>query len=71
MSAPNNPEESSNSPKYGARVYLLGGRLLIKQTILRGIPPEYVIDEQRERYVPHDDDAAIASAIRDAVQGRL
>ena len=71
MSNPNNPEEPSNSPKYGARVYLLTGRLLIKQTVLRGTPPEYVIDEQRERPVAPDDDAAIASAIRDSVQGRL
>ena len=61
----------SDSLKYGARVYLHSGRLLIKQTVLRGIPPEYVIDEHRERFIAEDDDAAIASAIRDAVQGRL
>ncbi len=44
---------------------------LVKQTVLRGFPPEYVIDEQHERHVPCDDDAAIAAAIRDAVGGRI
>ena len=58
-------------PKHGARVYLVGKTILIKQTVLRGNPPEYVIDEQRERHVQADDDAAIAGAIRDAVKGRL
>jgi hypothetical protein len=58
-------------PKYGARVYRVGGKLLVKQTVLRGIPPEYVIDEQRERHVAADDDTAIAAAVRDAVSGNL
>lgn len=57
--------------KHGARVYLVGDRILIKQTVLRGTPPEYVIDEQRERHARVDDDAAIAQAVRDAVNGKL
>jgi hypothetical protein len=58
-------------PKHGARVYGMRNKLLVKQTVLRGAPPEYVIDEQRERYVSENDDSAIASAIRDAVAGKL
>lgn len=58
-------------PKHGARVYLVGKTILVKQTILRGKPPEYVVDQQRERHVDAHDDAAIAAAIRDAVAGRL
>lgn len=58
-------------PKYGARVYGMRGRLLVKQTVLRGVPPEYVIDEQKERHVSENDDSAIARAIRDAVAGNL
>ena len=58
-------------PKYGARVYLVGRTILVKQTVLRGKPPEYVVDEQRERHVKANDDGAIASAIREAVAGRL
>jgi len=60
------------APKHGARVYRVGPKtILVKQTVLRGTPPEYVIDEQRERHVRDDDDAAIAIAIRDAVDGRI
>lgn len=61
----------SDQPKFGARVYRLAGKLLVKQTVLRGTPPEYVVDEQKERHVPDGDDAAIAIAVRDAVAGRL
>jgi len=61
----------SDQPKFGARVYRLAGKLLVKQTVLRGTPQEYVIDEQRERHVSDGDDAAIAAAIRDAVSGKL
>jgi hypothetical protein len=57
--------------KHGARVYRLGAKLLVKQTVLRGTSPEYAIDEDRERHVSDDDDFAIAAAIRDAVNGRL
>ena len=59
--------------KYGARVYKLAGRgaLLVKQTVLRGDPPEYAIDEHKERHVREDDDRALAAAVRDAVNGRL
>jgi hypothetical protein len=60
-----------SQPKHGARVYRIGSKLLIKQTVLRGVPAEYVIDEQRERHVRDDDDAAIGAAVRDAVNGRL
>jgi len=65
---------STNSKplKYGARVYLLPSRkLLVKQTTLRGKPPEYVIDEHKEEHVSVSDDTAIADAIRRAVLGRL
>lgn len=62
---------TKNNPKYGARVYSLDGVLLIKQTVLRGIPPEYVIDEQRERHVKESDNDAIAQAIKAAVHGKL
>lgn len=58
-------------PKYGARVYGMRKKLLVKQTVLRGTPPEYVVDEHKERYVSESDDTAIASAIRDAVAGKL
>jgi hypothetical protein len=47
------------------------GVLLVKQTVLRGSPPEYVVDEHREKHVREDDDAAIAAAIRAAVTGTL
>jgi hypothetical protein len=61
----------SDQPKFGARVYRLAGKFLVKQTDLRGTPPEYVINEQRERHVSVDDEAAIAAAVRDAVSGKL
>lgn len=57
-------------PTHGARVYRIGSTFLVKQTVLRGTPAEYVIEEHRERHV-RDDDAAIAQAIRDATRGRL
>jgi len=63
--------ESAKMPKHGARVYRVGSKLLVKQTVPRGNPPEYVVDEQRERYVADDDDRAIAAAVRDAVNGKL
>ena len=58
-------------PKHGARVYRVGAKLLVKQTVLRGTPSEYVMDEQRERHVAEDDDRALAAAVRDAVNGKL
>lgn len=67
----NSQTQQSEQPKYGARVYRVGDKLLVKQTVLRGTPPEYVIDEHRERHVPDDDDATIAAAIRDAVSGKF
>ena len=66
MNSPRSP-----MPKYGARVYRVGSRLLVKQTVLRGEPPEYVVDDQRERHVAEDDDSAIAQALRDAINGKL
>jgi len=62
---------AQSSLKHGARVYALGDVVLIKQTVLRGIPPEYVIDEHREQHVPFDDDAAIGAAIRAALSGSM
>jgi hypothetical protein len=58
-------------PRHGARVYLLAGKLLVKQTVLRGTPPEYVVDSQKEIHVDLEDDGAIADAIRAAVSGKL
>ncbi len=43
----------------------------MKQIALRGTPPEQVIDEQRERRAADGDAVAIATAIPDAVSGRL
>ncbi len=68
---PDEPSPQAKVPKFGARVYALSGKLLIKQTVLRGTPPEYVIDGDREKHVALEDDAAIASALRDAVSGVL
>ena len=66
-----NASRDSAQPKHGARVYRVGAKILIKQTVLRGTPPEYVVDDQRERHVSEGDDAAIAGAIRAAVNGQL
>ena len=57
--------------KHGARIYRMGGTLLVKQTVLRGTPPEYVVDGQKERHVEEHDDTAIAAAVRAAVSGQL
>ena len=62
--------------KYGARIYQLEEKLLVKQTVLRGNPSEYVIDSDskgnpKEVHVKPDDDAAIASAVRAALAGKL
>jgi hypothetical protein len=55
----------------GARVYRLDThRILVKQTV-QTLQGRYVIDEQRERHVNLDNDAAIAQAIRDALAGEL
>lgn len=60
-----------SAPEFGARVYRIDSQIVIKQTVLRGVPAEYVIDEQRVRHLHTEDDAAIAAAVRDAVDGRL
>jgi hypothetical protein len=57
---------------YGARVFkLTNTRFLIKQNKRRGPNNSYVIDGHRERHVSSDNDAEIASAIRDALEGEL
>ena len=69
---PNNVGEAG--PRYGARVFSLPGRRILgKQTVKRGPMPndDYVIDDQRERHVDRDDDAAVANAIRDSLAGRI
>ncbi len=62
--------------KHGARIYQFENKLLVKQTVLRGNPSEYVIDSDaegtpKEVHVKPDDDAAIASAVRAALAGKL
>jgi hypothetical protein len=57
--------------KHGARIHKVGDTILVKQTVLRGTPPEYVVDDQNERHAAEKDDAAIAAAVRDAINGRL
>jgi len=63
--------KETESAKFGARIYRVGDKLLIKQTVLRGNPPEYVIDSQKEKHVPENDNAAVAAAVRAAVNGQL
>jgi len=53
-----------------SRYRLVAHRILVKQTV-QAPQGRYVIDEQRERHVNVDDDAAIAQAIRDALAGDL
>lgn len=62
---------SITAPTSG-RIYLVLARhagICPSLTSLLGVPAEYVIDEQRERHVSEVDDAGIAAAIRDAVNG--
>lgn len=63
----------TKSPKFGARVYALGGRrkILVKQTVLRGQPAEYVIDEQKEKYAAWSNDKEIADAVRAAISEKI
>jgi hypothetical protein len=58
--------------KHSAQVYPLAGRgtVVVKQLVKRP-HGRYVIDGQRERHVPLDDDRKLATAIRDAMAGRL
>ena len=65
---------SDDNSKYGARVFQVSDTVvLIKQTVKRGKDGNapYVIDEQKERHVSINDDAAIAQGIRDAIRGAL
>ena len=60
--------------RHGARIIALdNGIALVQQTIKRGVKPNspYVIDNQRKRHVDLNDNAAVASAIRDALAGQL
>jgi hypothetical protein len=58
-------------PTYSARAYLVGEEIVIKQASLRGVPAEYVTDDERVRHIGVADESGIAEAIRDAVNGRL
>ncbi len=62
--------------KYGARIYKVKKTTLVKQTGLKGTPPEYVVDvdrkgDQIERHVKPSEDKAIADAVRAALAGSL
>ena len=57
--------------KYGARVYQYGDTVMVKQTVRRGVPPEYVIDRQREIQLKVGNDAGIGIAVQDALKGAL
>lgn len=60
-----------SAPQFGARVYRIDNQIVIKQTVLRGVPAEYIVDEKRVRRLHAEDDAGIAAAVRDAVDGHL
>ena len=63
--------------KYGVRIYPLDNEvILIKQTVRRAGSPTYVVDvlpdgDHREAHVSIANDAAIANAVRSALQGGL
>lgn len=64
--------------KFGARVFRMNDdTVLVVQTVKSGDQQnaDYVTDhvgaKNREKWVPWDDDALLASAIRDALQGML
>lgn len=61
----------SSTPKHSARVYLVGGSLLVKQATLRGTPAEYMVNDEHVRRIGVDDQMGLARAILDAVHGRL
>ena len=64
----------NDEQKYGARIYpMAGGKCLIKQTVKSGPNQndDYVIDAHREKYVDLNNDADVATAIRDALAGQL
>ena len=63
--------EKTECEKYGARVYQYGKTILVKQTVRKGVPPEYVIDRQREAHVAASDAAGIANAVQKALKGIL
>lgn len=63
--------DETKCEKFGARVYQYGDCIFVKQTVLKGFPPEYSIDGNRERQVPVGDDQKLSDAIRDALQGKL
>ncbi len=58
---------------YGASVYppdKMSGRFIVKQTI-KNKAGNFVVDAQKETFVSLNDDDAIASAIRNALAGKL
>ena len=62
--------------KFGARIYKMKDTILVKQTELKGTPPEYVIliDRNRhtiEKHVKASDDKGIADAVKAALAGKL
>jgi hypothetical protein len=65
------PELEPSEHQHGARVYQVGDRILVKQTVLSGDPPRYVIDGKSERHSARDDDKAIADAVRLALSGQM
>jgi hypothetical protein len=58
---------------HGARIYPPNkktGRLIIKQTV-KSKAGNFIIDGHKEAFVSLNDDEAIATAIRDALAGKL
>ena len=62
-------EKNVPQSKHGARVFPLGDKIIVRQTVLHG--GKYILDEQKETFVKLDDDAAIGAAIREAIAGKL
>lgn len=63
---------AKEGPFYGARVYSRDERVQVTRTVRWGHSAidEYVIDQPRwDRFVSLDDDAELAQAIRDALEG--
>jgi hypothetical protein len=66
-------QTNSNMQTHSARIYppnKRSGRLIVKQTV-KNKAGRFIIDGQKERFVLLSDDKAIASAIRDALAGKL
>ena len=67
--------ENATPRRFGARVYPIpdSNRARVKQTVKddNDSNDEYVIDDDRERFVDLNNDAAVAQAIRDSLAGNL